>query len=146
MSIEFYKLRDPYGQFSNFYRRPITIDAVEYPTTEHYFQAMKFTDYEHQRKVATAPTPGDSARLGRTPHPSYRPDWDEVKDSVMLRAVRAKFTQHADLREILLSTGDAHIAEHTTIDSYWGDGGDGSGRNQLGKILMMVRGELRGGD
>jgi hypothetical protein len=29
-------------------------------------------------------------------------------------------------------------------DSYWGDGGDGSGKNMLGKILMRVRDELRG--
>ena len=28
-------------------------------------------------------------------------------------------------------------------DSYWADGGDGKGRNQLGKILMQVREELR---
>ena len=52
---------------------------------------------------------------------------------------------HDDLRAILLGTGDVRIVEHTTNDSYWGDGGDGSGRNRLGEILMQVREELRAG-
>ena len=46
-------------------------------------------------------------------------------------------------REILLPTGDAKIVEHTENDAYWGDGGDGSGENKLGLILMRVRVELR---
>ncbi len=61
----------------------------------------------------------------------------------MTDAVRAKFTQHDELRALLLATGDAKIVEHTVNDSYWGDGGDGSGRNMLGQILMRVREELR---
>ena len=40
-------------------------------------------------------------------------------------------------------SGDAKLVEHTENDSYWGDGGDGSGRNMLGQILMQVRDELR---
>ena len=66
------------------------------------------------------------------------------KDEVMLRAVLAKFTQHAGLRDTLLATGDAMLVEHTRNDSYWGDGGDGRGRNMLGQILVNVREELRG--
>ena len=61
----------------------------------------------------------------------------------MLEAVRAKFSQHEDLKLILLGTGDAKLIEHTENDSYWGDGGDGSGKNRLGQILMQVRVELR---
>jgi predicted NAD-dependent protein-ADP-ribosyltransferase YbiA (DUF1768 family) len=33
--------------------------------------------------------------------------------------------------------------EHTERDAYWGDGGDESGKNMLGQILMEVREELR---
>lgn len=61
----------------------------------------------------------------------------------MRDAVRAKFTQHDELRLLLLSTGSAKLVEHTTNDAYWGDGGDGSGRNMLGRILMEVREQLR---
>jgi ribA/ribD-fused uncharacterized protein len=63
----------------------------------------------------------------------------------MREAVRAKFTQHEDLRKILLGTQDALLVEHTPRDSYWGDGGDGSGKNMLGRILMEIRAELRAG-
>jgi ribA/ribD-fused uncharacterized protein len=63
----------------------------------------------------------------------------QVKDQIMYDAIMAKFTQHKELKKILLETGDASIIEHTKNDSYWGDGGDGSGRNQLGKTIMQVR-------
>ena len=63
----------------------------------------------------------------------------------MRKVVRAKFAQHEDLRQVLLATGDATLVEHTEKDRYWGDGGDGSGRNMLGRILMEVRQELRVG-
>ena len=61
----------------------------------------------------------------------------------MTEAVRAKFTQHPWLRDLLLSTGEAHLIEHTRNDRYWGDGGDGTGKNKLGLILMEIRAELR---
>ena len=89
--------------------------------------------------------PGDAARLGRR-LPGLRADWEAVKDDVMLRALRAKFTQHARLRRLLLSTGDAELIEHTRNDRYWADGGDGSGLNRLGALLMQLREELRAED
>ena len=61
----------------------------------------------------------------------------------MYDACLAKFSQHPDLKQLLLSTGDAIIIEHTKNDNYWGDGGDGTGRNQLGKTLMRVRDTLK---
>jgi N-glycosidase YbiA len=60
----------------------------------------------------------------------------------MLGALRAKFTQHLNLRARLLATGDARLVEHTTRDTYWADGGDGTGRNRLGDLLMRMRAEL----
>ena len=87
----------------------------------------------------------NAARMGRSRKRPLRKDWESVKDSIMHEAVLAKFTQHADLREILLATDENKIVEHTKNDDYWGDGGDGSGRNRLGEILMRVREELRHG-
>jgi hypothetical protein len=57
----------------------------------------------------------------------------------MMEAVIAKFEQHNDLRDILVSTGNAILKEHTGLDHYWADGGDGSGRSRLGEALMVVR-------
>lgn len=90
-------------------------------------------------------SPMTAARAGRSRKRPFRKDWESVKDGIMEEAVRAKFSQHAELNELLLSTGDRKIVEHTTNDSYWGDGGDGTGKNQLGQILMRLRTELLGG-
>lgn len=140
--IEFYSVTDKYGEFSNFAAFPIALDGDRWPTSEHYFQALKFKEAALRKRIRHAKTPMLAARLGRSRSNPLRRDWESVKVEVMTKAVRAKFTQYPDLREILLATGDAKLIEHTTNDSYWGDGGDGSGRNMLGRILMRVRDEL----
>ena len=61
----------------------------------------------------------------------------------MRAALRAKFTQHPALRSLLVGTGDAELIEHTANDRYWADGGDGRGKNMLGKLLMELRAHLR---
>lgn len=70
-------------------------------------------------------------------------DWEQIKQDVMFYAVEQKFNQNTILKELLLSTDHLEIIEHTINDGYWGDGGDGSGKNMLGKILMEVRDKLR---
>ena len=141
--INFYRVSDEYGCFSNFAPYPIQLDGKEWPTSEHYFQAQKFEDAAHQEAIRRTKSPMIAARKGRDRKKPLRHDWESVKVAVMRKAVRAKFTQHDDLRRILLSTGDAEIAEHTEKDSYCGDGGDGSGKNMLGRILMELRNQLR---
>ena len=142
--VRFYSTREEYGCFSNFVAAPITLKGKTWRTTEHYFQAQKFAGTPREEEIRQAKSPSIAARMGRSRKHRLRPDWERVKDAVMREAVLAKFTQHPDLRAVLLGTGDAVIVEHTSNDSYWGDGGDGSGRNQLGQILMQVREELRG--
>jgi ribA/ribD-fused uncharacterized protein len=142
MSIKFYSTKGPYGAFSNFSRYPINVDNVIWPTSEHYFQAQKFAGTEHEDEIRAAKTPSEAARMGRDRNRPLRKDWEEVKWQIMFNIVYEKFYQHKDIRELLLSTGDADIIEHTANDSYWGDGGDGSGKNQLGEVLMMVRDTL----
>lgn len=141
--VHFYSQNAEYGNFSNFSRHPITLGGKRWPTSEHYFQAQKFADTEHEEAVRLCKTPRQAADTGRSRKLPLRKDWDGVKDAVMLEAVRAKFTQHDDLKATLLGTGDAALVEHTPRDSYWGDGGDGSGKNRLGELLMRVRDELR---
>ncbi|MCA9178970.1 MAG: NADAR family protein [Planctomycetales bacterium] len=141
--IHFYSVADDYGEFSNFAAYPIKLKGKFWPTSEHYFQAQKFRDAAHQAEIRKARTPMIAARLGRDRKKSLRRDWESMKDNVMRDAVLAKFMQHPELRELLLGTGEAKLVEHTSNDSYWGDGGDGSGKNRLGQILMEVRARLR---
>ena len=58
---------------------------------------------------------------------------------VMLKALLAKFIQHKGLRMLLIKTGSRQLVEHTSNDNFWGDGGDGTGQNNLGKLLMKIR-------
>ncbi|EMI16713.1 hypothetical protein RMSM_06364 [Rhodopirellula maiorica SM1] len=141
--IKFYSVNDEYGELSNFAAFPIKLKGKRWPTSEHYFQGQKFHDAGHREEVRKAKTPMIAARLGRDRKKKLRRDWDSIKDNVMRDAVMAKFTQHHELRERLLATGDAKLIEHTSNDDYWGDGGDGSGKNILGRILMEVREKLR---
>lgn len=141
--IHFYAVRDEYGCFSNFSPHPIRLKGRDWPTSEHYFQAQKFAGHPDEDEVRLARSPMIAARMGRSRKRPLRPDWDVVKLEVMREAVRAKFTQHPDLTAVLLGTGDALLVEHTTKDDYWGDGGDGTGQNWLGRILKEVRAEVR---
>jgi N-glycosidase YbiA len=141
--INFYRTTDEYGCFSNFAPYPIELKDRIWPTSEHYFQAQKFVGTEHEEAIRLEKSAMIAARMGRDRKKPLRADWEAVKDDIMREAVRAKFRQHAELRATLLATGGAMIVEHTENDSYWGDGGDDSGKNMLGRILMEIREELR---
>jgi len=107
-TIKFYSTADEYGEFSNFAGYPIRIGKKTWPTSEHYFQAMKFRDKSEQEKIRKANSPMLAARMGRDRKKrTLRKDWESAKCNVMREAVLAKFTQHEELRELLLATGDA---------------------------------------
>lgn len=144
-AILFYSASGEFGEFSNFAQYPINLDGKRWPTTEHYFQAQKFLDANNKEAVRRAKSPMLAARMGRDRKRKLRRDWESIKVEVMRKAVWAKFSQHAELQILLDSTGDALLVEHTSNDSFWGDGGNGTGRNMLGRILMEVRMRIRQG-
>ena len=144
MEIKFYRTTErPYGIFSNFSKHPITIDGISYPTVEHFYQSQKFAGAPDEEEIRMALRAMDAARMGREPHRPLRLDWTYIKDEVMRLAIQAKVNQHEDVRSLLLSTSDHVIIEHSVKDHYWGDGGDGSGLNKLGIILMETRTTIR---
>lgn len=140
MTVYFYSAREvPYGCFSNFSAHGFEIDGKYWRTSEHYFQAQKFAGTSHEEEIRKVASPKIAASMGRSRKRPLRKDWESVKDSIMKQAVLKKFETHADIREILLATGDAEIVENAPSDYYWGCGADGSGQNKLGKILIEVR-------
>lgn len=74
------------------------------------------------------------------------PGWSRSKYDRMRGVLRAKFTQHLDLQQLLLSTGDARLVEAGTVDNLvnrtWGEV-NGRGKNMLGVMLMELRADLR---
>ena len=137
--ILFYLKKDPYGCFSNFAPYPVEIDGRIWKTTEHYYHAQRFAGTEYEEVIREIKTPFQAKEVAKSGIYPRREDWFDVKFDIMMKAVKAKFNQHDILRDILVSTGNAILKEHTELDHYWADGGDGSGRSRLGEILMNVR-------
>lgn len=142
--IRFYRANEkPYGVFSNLYKRPVEFDGTTYPTSEHAYQAGKALKPAVRQWILSAPTPALAAMAA---HGLYVwdvvPDWAKIKFDRMRAVLRAKFDQHADLRELLLSTGEARLVEAGTVNNavnrLWGEV-DGKGENMLGVMLMELR-------
>ncbi|EOE5650614.1 NADAR family protein [Cronobacter sakazakii] len=140
--IYFYRVNEPYGVFSNFHSTGFSVSEIWWPTVEHYFQAQKFHDEILREKIRSLTSPMEAAKVGRSRNYPLREDWELIKDDVMRFAVLKKFSQNDEAKNILLSTGGAELIEHTKNDRYWADGGDGTGKNMLGKILMETRSVL----
>jgi ribA/ribD-fused uncharacterized protein len=158
-SIKFYTTKEfPYGCFSNFYRASIKLNGYVWPSSEHFYQAQKawFLNtnepqhrYEVLDAIREAASPKEAARIGRELDIN-RKVWDEEKLVYMHEAVKAKFTQHNNLKHVLLLTDNSQLVEFTEgtplADSVWGNACDSEGRpglNLLGKVLMVVRQEIR---
>ena len=146
--IRFYRASEkPYGVFSNLHRRRIVFEGEVFPTAEHAYQAGKPRRQAVRKWLLQAPSP---ALLAMAAHGLYywdiAPGWSRKKFDRMRAVLRAKFTQHEDLRELLLETGEARLVEAATADNevnrLWGEV-NGAGQNRLGEMLMELRGELR---
>ena len=133
--------RNEYFFLSNFFERPVTFDGITYQNNEAAFQAQKTLDPAERAAFASL-NPPQAKHKGR--RVTLRSDWERVKVDLMYQICKAKFTQHADLAEQLLATGDAELIEGNTWgDRIWG-AVNGVGANNLGKILMRIRAELAG--
>ncbi|WP_184170911.1 NADAR family protein [Sphingomonas kyeonggiensis] len=148
--IRFYRASEkPYGAFSNLYRREIEFEGETFPTSEHAYQAGKPRKPAVKEWLMKAPSP---ALLAMAAHGLYywdvAPGWSTSKYDRMRGVLRAKFEQHPDLKELLLSTGTARLVESATVDNevnrLWGEV-NGVGKNMLGVMLMELRTELRSG-
>lgn len=136
------RFRDSYDFLSNFYSAAIEYDGLIFLNAEAAFQAQKCLTEEEKRDFCEAPA-NKAKRMGR--NVALRNDWEEVKVSLMEDIVRCKFRQNENLAVRLLATGDIPLVEGNTWgDVFWGvDIRNGKGKNNLGKILMKIRSEMR---
>jgi ribA/ribD-fused uncharacterized protein len=168
-TILFYKKKDDYYEFSNYYISKIQWDGKTYPSSEHLFQALKFINdnkdnrsMEYANIIRQQSTPNKSRILAiqktgggykwrtdlnplivKYQDVKIRSDWDKVKDKVMEEVLMSKFSQNEQLKNLLLNTGDKLIVENSPRDYYWGIGKHENGKNVLGKLLMKTRTILR---
>lgn len=146
--IGFYRANEkPYGAFSNLYPRPIEFEGSVFATSEHAYQAGKASKQAVRDWILSAPTPSLAAMAA---HGLYVwdvvPNWAQIKFDRMRAVLRAKFEQHVDLKDLLLSTGNARLVETGTVNNavnrLWGEV-EGKGQNMLGVMLMELRTEFR---
>jgi ribA/ribD-fused uncharacterized protein len=136
---------DKFRFLSNFYPAPVEFEVAVYPTVEHAYQAAKTQDPTIRAEICNAPTPGKAKRMGFAI--KLRENWTEINGEIMLELLYKKFNIPA-LGELLLNTGDAQLIEGNDWgDTYWGKvrGEDGKweGSNLLGKLLELVREDMR---
>lgn len=142
--IRFYRASEKlFGAFSNLYRREIEFEGVIYATSEHAYQAGKARKPEVKAWLMSAPSPSLLAMAAHgLNYWDVAPGWSRTKFDRMRGVLRAKFTQHVDLRDLLMSTGSARLIETATVDNevnrLWGEV-NGQGRNMLGELLMELR-------
>lgn len=136
------QFRGDYEFLSNFYPCDVTYDGLTYLNAEAAFQAQKCVNDKEKFQFCGLKSAQSKVR-GR--EVLLRSDWEDVKYGFMEGIVRAKFTQNPNLAKKLIETGNKNIIEgNTWNDTCWGiDVRSGIGENNLGKILMRVRSELK---
>ena len=122
------------------YPLTVEIEGKEWPTSEHYYLAMKFPEEEQQEKIRTARL--EDARLMAYHSIQGLLDEDAV-DSVLMKTLRAKFQQYPNLSRNLREIRN-HVIEFKDKDPFLGNG-DGTGKfgqNKLGILLAFMRREI----
>ncbi len=66
-----------------------------------------------------------------------------VQEAVVAKALKAKFTQHENLKQLLLGTETRTLVFEAQNDEYWGSGAERKGLNRLGKNLETLRTSLK---
>lgn len=134
--------------FDNFASFQVDWHGRRWPTSEHAYQASHFFD--------TAPELVEAIYEARSAHDAYRiakangdkaPDnWEDIKVGIMYEICKLKMLQNPYVHEKLLLSGDLDIVEDSPKDSFWGWGPNRDGRNELGKIWMQLRSQVRSGE
>lgn len=135
-----------YAFLSNFFPSTIVYMGMAWPTVEHLYQGLKAGN-EPATGILDCQTPGQAKKYGRKIQ--LRPDWEHVKDQVMLYCVRMKFLQPGFYEQLLATYPQELIEGNQWHDNYWGKCycgrclSLGVHRNMLGRILVQVRNELQ---
>lgn len=132
------KFSGVYRFLSNFWMAPIVLQGKVWPSSEHFYQAMKHPGEIERENIREMETPALAKYAGKNIM-YYHPTFEANKERIMYIANEQKYRQHPDLKQRLIDTYPAELIEcNTWNDTYWGVC-DGKGQNKLGKILMNLR-------
>lgn len=146
-----------YRYLSNFHLCNIEYREYVYPSSEHCYMAQKTNNptEKYRLSIHGGLTVYEARKYGQTVQ--LIDDWDNKRLSIMSDIVLQKFTQNKDIAEKLLSTENKYLEEtNYWRDKFWGCHVSTShernynlindvgvyGKNELGRILMVVRKRL----
>lgn len=135
---EFY----PFDNFSSF---KVEWNGYLFSSVEEAYQAASFmgSDEELVEKIKKSHSADEAQRIAYANRDKRREDWDDVKISIMEELLRLKIEQNPYVKKKLLQTGDYMIVEDSPKDDLWGWGPNRNGQNNLGKLWMKLREELK---
>ena len=130
---------------SNFSSFAVDWRGRRWSTSEHAYQAAHFIDTDKKlfEEIFEARSAHDAYKIAKANADKAPENWDEIKTVIMEEIVRLKLEQNLYVKKKLLETEDLLLVEDSPKDSFWGWGPDKMGRNELGKIWMKLRDELR---
>lgn len=133
--------------FSNFSSFQVAWKGRLWPTSEHAYQAAHFfeTAPEYIAIIANLRSAHEAFKFAKANGNMSPDNWEDVKVDIMEDICRHKLQQHKYIQEKLLMTNDELIVEDSPYDACWGWGDDKKGRNELGKVWMRLRDELKSG-
>lgn len=131
-----------FHDLSPFSAHEVELDGVVYKTAEHAYHALRMVP-EARQAIMDARSPRDAWKEGQKCKDigQLLPDYDKYE--LMERIFRAKLKQHPDVSAVLLETGEREIIKVYDTDYDWGTGADGTGQNNMGKLWMKLRAELK---
>ncbi|MEU4419353.1 NADAR family protein [Actinoplanes sp. NPDC024001] len=144
------------GCLSQWLPAEFTVDGVTFRSAEHYMmwrKARLFGDETTAARILAAGHPGEAKRLGGRAAGFDEEIWKRERFAIVVEGSLAKFGQHPQLRDYLLTTGNRVLVEASPLDRIWGIGLTATdpraaepaawrGLNLLGFALMKARAEL----
>ena len=133
-----------FDALNNFSAHTVEIWGRRFPTAEHAFQWKKFSGVrpEFAKQIFDAGCPEEAQQIAHQHTPEQPKDWHEKKVAVMEEILRAKLMQYETVCDALSRSGKRKIVENSPIDTFWGIGPDGTGKNMMGVLWMKLRDEL----
>ena len=131
--------------FDNFSSFKVKYDGYLYSSVEEAYQALGFKESapDIYQEIINCYSAHEAQKMAYANKDKRRKDWDEIKVGIMEELLRCKIEQNPYVKKKLLETKDYTIVEDSPKDSFWGWGEDRNGNNQLGKLWMKLRDEIK---